>query len=510
MSEKRRLISNTAANGIAQFTAMASSLIFMPLLINEFGTTDFGLFILASAVAAYASLVDFGVGTSLIKNIAERAAVNDAEGIGKYISTGLAFYLVIGVLVAIVIAAFAFVSGAVFKVSAESAALLRNLLIVVAVSSLWVWPGSTAIYVLAGFQRYTLTAATALGVSLGNVGVILVVLITHQGPVALLAGQSAVALIGVAFNIAFARRAIGDIKVNPGLANPEVFRDILSFSWVIFVLQICTIVIYQQTDRMILGIFLGASAVTMYEAAGKMQGLVTQLTQFATSAVMPFASQLDAEGRESSIQTLFFRGTKYVMALVLPAVVGLMILASPLITEWLGPEFAGMALAAQILLSYQIICVSPVVGEAILFARGNARKRLFNSIFVVTLGNLVLSLVLVQRIGILGVVIGTAVPWLIDFPWRLRTALREVDVSVKDWFMRAAGPVYLSLFGTAAVALLAYLTPLVNSLVGLGFVLVLGVAVSWAFLARFTLTDVEKSELNALVFRLTLRLRQPR
>lgn len=502
MSEKRRLISNTAANGIAQFTAMASSLIFMPLLIKEFGTTDFGLFILASAVAAYASLVDFGVGTSLIKNIAERAAVSDSEGIGKYVSTGLSFYLVIGVLVAIVIAAFALVSGAVFNVTAESAVLLRNLLLVVAISSIWVWPGSTALYVLAGFQRYTLTASTAMFVSFANVGVILAVLAYNQGPVVLLAGQSGVALIGIVANTLFARNAMGEARVNPVLADREVFRDIISFSWVIFVLQVCTIVIYQQTDRIVLGIFLGATAVTMYEAAGKMQGLVTQLTQFATSAVMPFASQLAAEGRGSSIKTLFYRGTKYVMALVLPAVLALMILASPIITEWLGPAFSSMALSAQILLSYQLLGVGAVIGEAILIARGNARKRLFNSIFVVTLGNLILSIVLVQKIGIMGVVIGTAVPWIVDFPWRLRVALREVDVSLRDWFMKSAGPVYLSLIGTAAVALLAYKTPLVDSLLGLAVVMVAAVAASWGLLAAFSLTDVEKSEVRGMAQRL--------
>ncbi len=74
----------------------------------------------------------------------------------------------------------------------------------------------------------------------------------------------------------------------------------------IFVLQACTMVIYQQTDRVVIGVFVGASAITLYEAAGKMQVLVTQLVQFATSAVMPFAFQLESEGRRSSLQTCSF------------------------------------------------------------------------------------------------------------------------------------------------------------------------------------------------------------
>ena len=509
LSEKRRLVSNTLANGLAQFVAMTTSLVFMPLLIRAFGPQDFGLFLLASAVGAYASLVDFGVGTSLVKNVADRVAAGDRDGIGAYVSTSLVFYIFAGLLVAVVVAAFAVFAGSIFRVTPDGARLLRNLLLVVAVSSLWAWPGSTANYVLAGLQRYTLSASTAIGVAVANIGVILAILWTGQGPVMLLVGQSLIGLAGLVVNGSHVRREIRGVSIGPRHADLGVFRDIISFSWVIFVLQLCTVVLYQQTDRIVLGIFLGATAVTLYEAAGKMQGLVTQLTQFAISAVMPFASQLNAEGRTSSIQTLFFRGSKYVMALILPPVLGLMILARPIILHWLGPAFATQALAAQVLLSYQLLVVGSAIGETILVSRGHAKKRLFNSI-AVTVGNLVLSVILVQRIGIMGVVIGTALPWIIDFPWRLRTSLREVEVSLGDWLRRSAGPVYVSLVATAGVALAAYMTPLVDSLIGLTIAMLLAVGAAWLGLVAFSLTPVEKDELRSLARRAQLALRRGR
>lgn len=506
LSEKRRIISNTLANGTAQFTAMASALIFMPLLIHSFGTGEYGLYLLASSVASYASLVDFGVGTSLVKNVAETAASGDKERLGKYISTSLSFYIGAGLLVALILATVALLAGNIFRVTPDQARLLRNMLMVVAVSSIWTWPATTAGLVLGGLQRYTWSASTALVAAFANVGVMLAVLFTHQGPLALILGQSIVSAVAAGSNVMLARRAIGEVRVHPGLADRAVFKDIISFSWVIFILQICTVIIFQQTDRVVLGVFMGATAITLYESAGKMQALVSQITGFASSALLPFASQLSAEGRSNSIQTLFFRGTKYVMALVLPVVLGLMILAKPIITHWLGPAFATQSTAAQVLLSYQLIGVGCVVGESILVSRGHAKRRLFNAIFVVTLGNLVISIVLVQRIGIMGVVIGTAVPWFIDFPWRLRTALTEVEVSLWEWLQRAAGPVYLSLIATAAVALLCYLTPLVNSLLGLAVAGALSVGSAWLMLVAFALTPVEKAELTNIVNRLRARI----
>ncbi|MGB4593269.1 MAG: oligosaccharide flippase family protein [Coriobacteriia bacterium] len=508
MSEKRRLISNTLANGMAQFTAMASSLLFMPLLIRSFGLSEYGLYLLASSIAAYASLVDFGVGTSLVKNVAERSARGDAKGLGKYISTALVFYIGAGLLVAALLGTVAVFAGAIFKVTPEQAHLLRNLLLVVAAASILTWPTTTGGLVLAGLQRFTISATTAILAAAANLGVMLAVLLLHQGPFTLIVGQSIVAIAAGATNTQLARRALKGVRFHPSEADYAIFKDILSFSWVIFVLQLCTVVIYQQTDRIVLGVFLGAAAVTLYESAGKMQGFVMQLTQFAGSAVMPFATQLGAEGRSSSLHTLFFRGTKYVMALVLPVVVGLMILAKPIILHWLGPTFAAQSLAAQVLLSYQLLHVGPVIGESILISRGHARRRLFNSIFVVTLGNLVLSIVLVQKIGIMGVVIGTAVPWIIDFPARMHVCLTEVGVSFWDWLKRSAGPVYLSLIATVAVAFACYLTPLVNSMLGLAGALALSVGAAWVALIALALTPVEKDELRTLVGRVSDRLRR--
>jgi O-antigen/teichoic acid export membrane protein len=188
------------------------------------------------------------------------------------------------------------------------------------------------------------------------------------------------------------------------------------------------------------------------------------------------------------------------MALILPPVLGLMILASPIITHWLGPAFADQARAAQVLLSYQLLTVGMAIGDSIVISRGHARKRL-NSVFILTLGNLVLSVILVQTIGIMGVVIGTALPWIIDFPWRLRTNLAEVGVSFAEWLQHSAGPVYLSLLATGAVAFAAHFTPLVDSLAGVAIAMLLAVGSAWLGFVTFSLTPAERDELQGLAHR---------
>jgi O-antigen/teichoic acid export membrane protein len=501
LSEKRRLVSNTLANGAAQFTALASALVFMPLLIKSFGANDYGLYVLASAVASYASIVDLGVGTALVKNVAEHSARDDAEGLSRYTSTALAFYMTVGVLVAVVMATVAFNTQHVFNVTAGGAQLLRNLLLLVGLSSLWTWPAATAGYVLAGKQRYVLMARTAIGVAFANIGVMIAVLVTHQGPLALMIGNTAVGLVGLSVNALFAARELRGTRVSLRIADFSVFRRIMSFSWAVFVIQVSTVIVFQQTDRVVLGIFLGATAVTLYEAAGKMQGLVTQLTNFAGSAVMPLAAQLDAEGRDSALQTLFLRGTKYVAAMINPIVLGLMVLSPVLIPKWLGPAFSNMAVSAQVLLSYQLLTACLVIGEGIIVGQGKLKKRIPNVVFVVTLGNLVLSLLLVRRLGVLGVVIGTTLPYLVDYPFRLRFLLRELRVSFGHWLRAVVLPTYPALLVTAGAAFLGLATPLRQSLLGIALILAVSVGLYWIVVLIFGTDDVEKAEIRVLYAR---------
>lgn len=502
MTEKHRLIANTLANGAAQFASMATALVFMPLLIRTFGLTEYGLYLLASTIGSYAAILDFGVGAALVKHVAESAARREDRDTERFASTALAFYVVVGLAVAAILAAFALLSADIFKLTADEARLLRNLLLVMAASSLWSWPMATSNYILAGLQKYTTTARTALGVALGSAVVALAVVVLNEGPLVLVCGNVLMGLIGGLVNTYLAVREFSGRRISIKMADTRIFRRIVSFSWPVFVIQVCVLIVYQQTDRIVIGIFLGATSVALYESAGKFQGLITQLVTFANSAVMPVSSQLQAQGRMPALQTLFLRGSKYVSVLVYPVVVALIILARPIIESWLGPAFTDQALAAQVFLSYQLLNAGISVGDNIITGMGRLRDRLPNAVGIITIGNLALSLILVTRYGILGVVIGTAVPYFIDYPLHIRYLLRTLDIPFSRWLRENVLPVYPGLLITLAISVVALYTPLVDSLPGIAAAMALAVGAYWASVFTFGMTAVERGEIAALLARI--------
>lgn len=509
MSEKRRIVVNTLANGVAQFAALLSALVFMPFLIRGFGTTDYGLYLLASSIVGYAGLLDFGVGTSLVKLAAAAIAQDDRERLGRLTSSTLAFYTAIGVILAIVMLALALNTQLLFRVDADGARLLRNLFLVTAGASLLAWPANTGGAVLGGFQRYTQTSMVSLATTIGTICVTAVVVFLHEGPIVLMIGVAVVNLSGGLANALLARRLLRGVSVSLFRADLAGLSAIFGISWAIFVTQLAGIIVYQQTDRLVLGIFVGASAVALYEAAGKFQSLVSQLTGVSVSAVMPMASQLGAEGRRDALRTLFLRGTKYTLALLSPIVIVLIVVAQPLLQAWLGTEFAAVALSAQILISHQLLTSGTAVGDTMLVGLGKLPKRLPYVIGLALL-NLTLSLVLVRLYGIIGVVLGTAIPYFIDYPLHIRLLLRTLDVPVSRWWRESLLPTYPLLVVPLGVSIALVTTPLSGSVLGIAVVGALSVSAYWLAVYAIGFTTQERAEVGAAVTTVWNRIRPAR
>jgi O-antigen/teichoic acid export membrane protein len=508
VTEKRRIIVNTLVNGAAQATALVLGLVLMPLLIRGFGLRDYGVYIIAASVGAYATLLDLGVGAAIVKMTAERAARERRGEIADLYATGLAFYGVVGLVVAAGLVALSLEVGAIFAIDADGSRLLSRLLLATAAGALLTWPLNASSYVLQGFQRYTVVARTSVLVLLSNAGVTVAVVLAGAGPLTLVVGQLLVQIAGGTLNTVMARRLVG-APVSFRRANLGAFRGIASFSWVIFVLQICTLVIYEQTDRLILGVFVGAAAVTLYEAAGKFQQLVVQLTAFSNSAVLPAASFLQSSGQGDVLRPLFLRGTKYALALVLPAVATLIVLARPIIGTWLGPAFVGQALAAQVFLSHQLLTPGTAVGDNIVVGLGRMKPRLPYVVGILTVGNVVLSLLLVQWLGILGVVLGTVIPHLVDYPLHVRFLLRELGVPLRTALRQIALPLYPALVVPVAVALVLVSTPLGGHLLGLAVIMAASAGAYWLTLAAFCLDDFDRGQLRAFAAAVRSRLGLP-
>jgi O-antigen/teichoic acid export membrane protein len=476
--EKRRLVANTLASTVAQLSALAIAFVLAPFLIRAFGVHAYGAYTLVASVAAFTLLLDFGLGPAVEKLLSEYLAAERKADAGALLASVTVAYAGVGVLVLLVDLALAAGAAHVFHLEAGEQILLRRLLLVAGASALAWWPLSVGARALGGLQRYTHTAAVTAGVAVGNALAAVAVVLTHRGPLALAVASNAVSIVGAALMLALARGQLVARGVPASRPSRAALGAALAFSGPVFLLQLAVQVLYHQTDRLLLGMFVGSVAVTLYEGPARLVALIVQLTGFGNTALMPFASQLEATRRSDTLAALLLRASRYVSAFVAPLALLLAVLARPLLVGWLGPAFAEAELATVMLTGLQVLLVSLSVGHTVVVATGKLPGRLPVILGVVAL-NLVISVALVRRYGMTGVALGTVVASLLDYPLHLRYLVRHAGLRYGAFVREVVLPVYPLLLLPAGVAVAARAFGVTATLAGTAATFVMAALLYW-------------------------------
>lgn len=129
--------------------------------------------------------------------------------------------------------------------------------------------------------------------------------------------------------------------------------------------------IYLQLNTVLLGFFKNALAVGYFAAATKVMQMLLQMSACLGSVMMPRASHLIAENKESEFNALIQKSYDFTLAIALPMTVGLIFCAPNLITALCGVKFESSILPSQIIAPIILmVAISNVFGIQVLFPKG--------------------------------------------------------------------------------------------------------------------------------------------
>jgi O-antigen/teichoic acid export membrane protein len=238
------------------------------------------------------------------------------------------------------------------------------------------------------------------------------------------------------------------------------------------------LVIYSM-DRAILAAFRSAAIVGLYEGPVRGHNLVQQIHGTLTIPVLPAATRYIAEDDTERTRELLLRGTRYILAAVVPVALVFMILAQPILRVWLGPKFAAGSTAMTLLVAYWLINANTGVAGNMLVAAGRARW-LAGYAGGVAAANLLLSLALTPAFGLNGVVLGTTISYLVAFPFFVVKTLSTFPISLGELAREAWLPAYVTGGVVGAVLVAVRVTVHFDSLVQLAGVGLLATLIYWA------------------------------
>jgi O-antigen/teichoic acid export membrane protein len=297
--------------------------------------------------------------------------------------------------------------------------------------------------VLSALNRYDLqTLVTLTQLSIRVVGVVSV-LSAGKGIVAIAACELLAAVVANGLLIYVARRIYPELTIRLTTPRREVLRKIWSYSFYAFLLTVAGQLAY-ETDNLVVGAFVSASAVTFYSIGNSLCRYTQQIVGAMTSTFTPVASTYEAAGQPSALRTLYYNGTRATMALSLPVVITLLTRGRNFVSVWMGTEYAQTSGT-----------VLTILATALLFNLQNApagaiawgiekHKTVAKWAMPEALANFALSIILARNFGIYGVAVGTLVPNLVtaQILWP-RYVSRLVQVRYAEVILKVWGPVYL-------------------------------------------------------------------
>jgi len=168
--------------------------------------------------------------------------------------------------------------------------------------------------------------------------------------------------------------------------------------------------IITATDAIVVGIFLPIQAVGYYAIGGSLIGYLRALLGSSAQIFNPLASEFHSLRQGTQLTAAFFLGVKICAVITAPIVVTFVVLGREFIGLWMGAEFAGPSSEVLAVLAVAVFLAAPqYVFSSVLY--GMSRHRIIALMRLAeAAANLVLSIVLVQAIGLVGVALGTAIP----------------------------------------------------------------------------------------------------
>ena len=236
------------------------------------------------------------------------------------------------------------------------------------------------------------------------------------------------------------------------------------------------------SDGVIIGMLLPVASLTYFAVAGTLVGYLKAFVVAMATVLNPMSSALDSRKDERNLRLLFLTSAKAAMLCGLPLCIGFIVLGERFISIWMGPTFGPVSgpLLAILAVAHLIGLPSYTITQ-ILY--GLAKHRIAALLRICeAAANLLLSVILVRKFGLVGSALGTMIPNIVItavvlplavrnlMPVSLRgmtvsTYARPLLASIPFWVVcfaieDVAAPATLVTFiGAVSVGLIAYVIP---------------------------------------------------
>jgi O-antigen/teichoic acid export membrane protein len=450
MSLRAQAVKNVTATWLGLLVHALTGFFLSPFILHKLGDEAFSLWILVFAFTGYFSLLDLGIRSSIVKYTAKFIATGDVGQLSRYLSSSMAFYASVGLVILFATTAGFFYLHLLFKIPDASLGTARILLLLSGTGIALTFPLTVFAGALEGLQKFSWLQLSQIGITLLRAFLIIVALMSGGG-------LQAIGTITVATNVfsylIFTCMALYALPVRLSAKHVEwkAFCEMAGYGVFAFAILVAEKLRF-QSDAMVIGALVSATAITSFSIAARLVDYSSYAVRSMSQIFTPMSSQFHAAGDLARLRRTFVAGNRASAFIIFPICFALVVMGRSIIEVWVGARYVDSYSILLLLLVPRTLYLAQSTSIRILLGMGQHRA-LASVLLLEGAVNLLLSLVLVRRMGIIGVAWGTAIPLICTSVLFLpRHLCRALDVPLVTFLTRAYRlPLVLGGFQAAAL-----------------------------------------------------------
>lgn len=409
-----RIVSAVLSGGVARLLSSAVVTVSLPLTVRYLGPERYGVWVTVTSFAVWLNLLDLGVANSLTNVISQTYATGDRQGAARALTN--AFVMTCAAATA-AWCAFLLVCpqvnwNALLDARVSSSVEIRRMILASVAIVLLSLPANLAGKTLAGYQElHRWNQTLAFGALLGLGGLAVGIRFGASMPLLLVLSCGGTALAGWARLVWLFAFHKPWLRPRVRLVQWKSARDLLDSSWSFLLIQIAAVVVF-SSDNLIVSHYLGAAEVTPYSVAWRLVSIGAVLQSLTFPALWPAYAEAYARGDSRWVRRTYSRTTKATFALNFVFAAFVVTMGRQVIRFWAGAPAVPSRSVLVAMAAWSVIYGSTTAQSCLLAALNRTRRQAVLSILAAAV-NICLSVLLVQRIGSLGVILGTIASYLL-------------------------------------------------------------------------------------------------
>jgi len=317
-------------------------LLVAPIVLHRLGSAEYGLWMIATAVISAGGIIASGFCDACIQRVAYLRGTGESARMPQTIRSMMAINVLLGSVLAIgvwIVAPFAarHVGVARLAFPAECLIALRIASVAIFVRAV----ESVAVGVHRAFEHYRGTVRISTATRIATLATAAVLALVGYGIISILVATVSFLFMGTAMQFLALRKFFGSAWFWPDFSPVETH---LLFSQGVFVwLQALGGVVFAQFDRILLGIWLGALAVTPYSLCVQFAHPIFGLSASGLNFLFPYLSGRAGNTSRKGLKKTVLKALACNLILVACGAAILLLVGDRLIRIWAGPAVAHSA-----------------------------------------------------------------------------------------------------------------------------------------------------------------------